>query len=537
MLEVVGHNLANVNTTGFKSGRILFADLVYETLRSGTSGEVGTLGSVNPIQIGSGVRVSQVSRNLSQGNLGQTGSQLDVALEGDGFFSLSNGTDLLYTRAGAFAIDETGFLIDPATGYKVQRFGTVGESSGTGLAFQTPGDNSIAVPLGASIPGMQTSEVQIAGNLSSLSSGITAEVLSSAVPWTSTGTAATAATLLNDLDGNVAPYVAGDALMILGTDADGSTVNVSLSVTPATTLGDLVVAIDTAFAGATASLDASGRINLTADQAGPALLSLSLTDAPANTGSTPFAEHGFLVSVDGQDADTVRGGIEVFDARGAAHTLGVLLTKQTDGTWNLEVSLDPGEGTLLDAQVDGIQFNTNGSFAQVLGTGAGDARIEIQFAGDPVTQSVNVSFGTPGQFDGLTAVGAPSSLSVDSNGYLPGALTSVQIDSDGTIYGLSSNGLQIALAQLAVATFENQAGLHSDGNNYLTASLSSGPPELGTALSGSRGAIRANHLEESNVDLALEFTRLIIAQRGFSANARTINVTDEILEELTNLVR
>ena len=113
----------------------------------------------------------------------------------------------------------------------------------------------------------------------------------------------------------------------------------------------------------------------------------------------------------------------------------------------------------------------------------------------------------------------------------------MHIDTDGTVFGLTSNGLQIPLGQLAIATFRNVNGLLSTGGNYYQASLSSGNPEIGTALTGGRGALRSGQLEGSNVDLALEFTRLIIAQRGFSANARTVTVTDRVLEELTNIIR
>jgi len=111
------------------------------------------------------------------------------------------------------------------------------------------------------------------------------------------------------------------------------------------------------------------------------------------------------------------------------------------------------------------------------------------------------------------------------------------IDADGTLSGVASNGLKFDIAQLAIASFSNPDGLLNAGGNYYKASLASGSAEIGTALSGDRGAIRAGQLEGSNVDLALEFTKLLVAQRGFSANARTITVTDEVLEELTNIIR
>ena len=113
----------------------------------------------------------------------------------------------------------------------------------------------------------------------------------------------------------------------------------------------------------------------------------------------------------------------------------------------------------------------------------------------------------------------------------------MQIDTLGRITGVASNGSTFTLAQLAIASFSNPDGLTLDGANFFSVSLASGEPEIGTAGAGDRGVIRSGQLEGSNVDLALEFTRLLVAQRGFSANARTITVTDEMLEELTNIIR
>jgi flagellar hook protein FlgE len=165
-----------------------------------------------------------------------------------------------------------------------------------------------------------------------------------------------------------------------------------------------------------------------------------------------------------------------------------------------------------------------------------DNNITIQFRGKPAPQTITLSFGTPATFDGLTALGSPSELVLTPDGFPPGELSEVQVDTDGKVYGLASNGIKIPLAQLAIASFRNTDGLVAIGNNYYTGSLAIGAAEIGSAL-GSRGAVRSGQLEGSNVDLALEFTRLIIAQRGFSANSRTITVTDEILQELTSIIR
>ncbi|MCA9209480.1 MAG: flagellar hook-basal body complex protein, partial [Planctomycetales bacterium] len=128
-------------------------------------------------------------------------------------------------------------------------------------------------------------------------------------------------------------------------------------------------------------------------------------------------------------------------------------------------------------------------------------------------------------------------LAIEQDGFAPGTMNSVNTGPDGTIYGIATNGRQFPIAQLALASFRNVQGLRSVGDNYFEESLNTGDVQLGTALSGDRGAIVAGQLETSNVEVAQEFTRLIVAQRGFSANARTITVADKVLEELTNIIR
>ena len=116
MLEVVGNNLANLNTTAYKTSRTLFSDLMYEVQRGTSSSSSGLLGSVNSVQIGTGSRLSQVDLNFAQGNLESTGNDLDLAMDGGGFFVASSGERTYFTRAGAFSLDESGYLSDPSTG-------------------------------------------------------------------------------------------------------------------------------------------------------------------------------------------------------------------------------------------------------------------------------------------------------------------------------------------------------------------------------------------------------------------------------------
>jgi flagellar hook protein FlgE len=145
--------------------------------------------------------------------------------------------------------------------------------------------------------------------------------------------------------------------------------------------------------------------------------------------------------------------------------------------------------------------------------------------------------GTPNQFDGLTQVASSSATRLNQNGFPAGTLVEANVTADGIIEGIATNGRRVQIAQLAMATFQNQKGLTGQGGNQFAESISSGQAQIGAGTTGGRGAIRIGQLEASTVDVALEFTQLIIAQRGFSASARTITVTDEMLQELNQIIR
>lgn len=535
MLDVVGNNLANMNTPGFKSRSVLFADLVYENLRSATSGVAGQRGGTNPMQVGNGVKFAGTSMNFTQGELRLTGGTLDMAIDGNGFFTLSNGNGMFFTRTGAFSLDADGILVDPTTGDRVIRFGTTGEPAPGQFGFQTPGDDSIHVPLGSLIPGRASQQVSVHGNLSPSMQPAVSEELLANDPWTVGGSPAALTDLLNSMDGVTTPYAAGDDIVISGFDADGTPISVTVAVDGTTTIGDLVTAIDAAFAGATASLDSAGHLLLTTDAPGPSLARLDLNNAAGNAGDFDFVGVNFSVAVAGADADVTQHVVDIFDAQGNAHRVVMAFNKEVDGTWTLNAST--ANGTVIDGVVSGIQMNQDGSFLGVSGTGVGDAAFTFQFPGITSTQTIAIDFGQPGGFAGLTQIGGVSSTISSQDGYGPGNVSTIQVDSDGTIYGIATNGVSFVLAQLAIAHFRNPEGLLSQENNQYVATLNSGPVNIGSGLSGGRGSIVNGQLESSNVEIAEEFTKLIIAQRGFQANSRTITVTDEVLEELNNLIR
>ncbi len=529
-LDVVANNLANMNTIGFKAQTTNFSDLMYNTLRTG-SGSSDTSGGINPQSIGTGVQMATISRRFAQGTLQSTGEILDFGINGEGFFTLSDpsGEDV-FTRAGSFAVDGEGRLVDPATGFLVQRFGETGEPTNGGFGFQVPGDSSIRVPLGAAIPGQKTENMELVGNLPSNSFPPSVEVLSSFAAFaTGTGTA-NPTTPLSDLTLNQVDYVAGDAIAISGTNPDGTPFTGSLAAENAT-LGDLVNEINSLMTGATAALRPDGTLAITADSTGEAFLSLLLRDEPGNVGSTSFSNNSMIVTTEGGDGDAYELSMEVFDARGGNHRVTFDLQKESTNSWTVKADISPTSGILLDDSVFNLTFNEDGSFALAGTNGVGDANIEIKFNTIDAPQTIAIDFSK------LNHLATGYSLTQTQDGYAPGNLVSVATSATGEMSGLASNGRTIPLAQLALASFSNNGALEPIGGNYFQQSLNSGAPSIGTGIAGGRGQVIGGQLEGSNVDIAQEFTQLIVAQRGFSANARTITVADEMLEELNNIIR
>ena len=529
-LDVVANNLANLNTIGFKSQFTTFRDNVLNLIKSG-SGSSENSGGTNGQQIGTGVEVGQTKRNFAQGALQSTGELLDFGIQGEGFFVLRNSaSEPVYTRAGSFALNSEGHLFDPASGNLVQRIGDTGEFTEEAFGFQTAEDSRIRIPLGAPVPGRGTADINFFGNLPSTASPPLAEVLNSSSPFLTSGAAATGTTLLNDLDLNTTDYQAGDQIRVSGTDPSGTAFDVVFTAFNAT-MQDLVDEISTAITGATASLGADGTLVVTADATGDAFTSMIIQDEPTNTGQTSFSSNNMVVATEGSDGDRFETQLEVFDERGQAHLVSFTYQKLGANTWQVEAELLDGSGTMIDSQVGNLTFNEDGTYATAGSSGNLDTNIEFDF--DSFTQNLDVDL----DLSNLTHFASEFAVSFDQDGAPPGALVSATVSGDGRLEGLASNGDSIPLAQLAIARFSNPAGLDGIGGNFYVASRASGEAFIGRGESDGRGQVVGSQLENSNVDIAQEFTRLIVAQRGFAANARTISVADEVLEEITNIVR
>jgi flagellar hook protein FlgE len=545
MLDVAGNNLANVNTTGFKASRVGFAELLSQTLEQ-ASQPTGQLGGTNPQQMGTGVRVASISPNMGQGSIVNTGRPLDAAIEGEGYFVLNDGGRNLYTRAGAFGVDSGGNLVDPTTGYRVQRIGLTGESEG----FQIPGDSNIRIPYGVALPAQATSTITLTGNLSSDAVGTPrAQVLASSTVYTVQEAEASGTTQIDQLDQFSGGSGAGGELgagqtgtiTISGFNPDGSALagaGLTFTVAETTTINDLITRLNNdVLTGATASFS-EGRICITDDVAGYSKSDIVLSYS--GTGKLTVPPYFEVTTVGGAEAKNVN--IAVYDAQGGKHVLSASLVRtDTVNTWDMILTSLTGDVADIDPterRVNGLSFDPQtGAF-----TGIPDAEtgtFVVTFGHDiEHPQTLALDFGTVGAFDGLTQfAGNSTAVAREQDGYESGSLSAVSISGDGTVVGAFTNGIKKDLATLQIALFNNPAALQSAGGGYFTPSANCGAPVATQATSTGAGVIHGSALEKSNADVATEFVNMIEAQNGYQANARTIRVATDILRELTSLIR
>lgn len=531
MLDVAGNNLANVNTLAYKTGRVTFADLLSQTLKS-AMGPSDALGGSNPQQIGSGVQVGSIDRNMTQGHMENTGQALDLAIEGEGYFVVNDGERNLYTRAGAFAVDSENYLVDPSTGYRAQRIGSTGVTEG----FQVATSDAIRVPYDVSLPANATQNISYTGNLSADEASPTTNMLSSTISFTTgSGSQASATTLIANLD-QADSIADGDTITITGTTRDGTAVNATLVITAATSdMQDLLDAMNAEFTDSTAELS-NGKIVLTDDEAGYSQTNMNLAYSGAGTLELPPY---FQLDEAGGEA-VKKSSVEIYDTLGVSHVLSVAFVRtDTANTWDMVVTNVTGDIEAIDdRRVEDIEFSPDdGSFAGI--TGGDASSIQMTFGHDPTNvRTISLDLGSVGKHDGLTQFGGDSTVFPSSqDGYEAGWLSDLSVTREGVLVGVFTNGIRRDIAALRLATFQNPAALQAVGNNYYEPSANSGEPVPTMAQSAGAGSVRGGSLEKSNVDVATEFVNLIQAQNGFQANARTITVTNDMLRELTSLIR
>jgi flagellar hook protein FlgE len=412
MMDVVGNNIANVNTVGFKSSNAIFSDLLSQTLRGAGSPSGGLSGGTNPAQVGLGVRLAAITMNFAQGASQLTGRSTDFAIQGDGTFVVDVGGTRAYTRAGSFNLDALGQLVTQE-GALVQGWNGINGTVDTNQSIGT-----LRIPVGQSVAPVTTTEISIGGNL----------------------------------------------------PADATT-------------GDII----------NASINAYNTLG---------------TAVPIRIQYTKVAD----------GATTVDWQVDAYDPDGNQIS-GPFVLQFDQATSEISV---PASRQLTIPQADLDTILVGG----------------VAPAGDWDAAGLVLDFGTATEAGRLSGAAQNNSVAaLSQNGSAIGTLVSFSVSQEGLISGVFSNGTNQQLGQVALAAFANPAGLEKAGGSLFRSTVNSGEPLIGVAGSGGRGTMSGGTVEMSNVDLAAEFTNLIIAQRGFQANSRIITASDEILQDLVNLKR
>jgi flagellar hook protein FlgE len=426
-LQVIGDNIANINTIGFKGSRASFADFIPQHV----------FGMAGGGQIGTGAVTNNVQTLFGGGSIEATSEATDMAINGNGFFVVNDGRQSYYTRAGTFGFDDDGYLVAPG-GFRVQ-----GYSGEAGTLSSVVGDiqrDQLTVPAEA------TSTLTIDANLS-------AEV-------------------------EVGTELA--ALDFYGTGAGSSTLTDAASAadfsTSATVYDSLGVAHEV-----TVLFERSGTNGWTWR---------AVTDA-----SQVYDSTGTAVSSDSDAAFEIAQGTLTFDSEGALTGFTQTDTSDTN-TWTFGGSDTPGLS--FDFGLDEAGAVTDGSIAM---------------SGDESSVS-----------------------NIDQDGYAQGDYDSVAVGDDGSIVVTYTNGQELTIGQVALATFASPQSLDRIGGTLFTTTPGSGDPAIGVAGSGGRGAIQGGALERSNVDLEAEFVAMITAQRSYQANSRVISTANETLASLMQLI-
>jgi flagellar hook protein FlgE len=491
-MDVIGNNIANVNTVAFKSGRVTFKE-GFAQLLQGASRPPGDQGGTNPIQVGLGMQIGSIDQLFTQGNIETTGQNTDLAIQGDSFFVVRKGNQSYYTRSGNFQLDAAGNMVSPTNGFVVQ-----GRMYSNGVLQD--GIQDIKLPFGQKVAAKVTTSMVLGGNLSAASGVFDQSDPDGAGPLVDGFNAGTRALSKNagtwtessisifDSQGTkhdvkLQFYKTGANTWNWQIDPTTSTVNTSQAVTT----GAVTLPRATADSAVARIVTASGSV------VDPKYIS-----APDATGKVTIDPLSGVA-----DGDTV--SIDYFippATQGNGINAGVL-------TFDSQGNLDP---TASDAIR--VQFGVLGA--------------------DDVDVAVDVGQGTSGLTQYATA---STAVLRDQDGYTAGTLQNFSIDRYGAITGFFTNGTTNPLGKIVLADFNNPAGLLRIGDNMYQESANSGAGVLGFALEGSQSQMTSGALEMSNVDLAQEFTNMIVAQRGFQANGKVVSTSDEMLQDLMQIKR
>ena len=554
-MDVIGNNIANVNTVAYKSQSVTFSELMYQTTQaaSGANAASGTAG-INARQIGLGVKTGAINTAIdSQGASQTTNNPFDIRITGDAFFVVSDGSNNFFTRDGSFYVDGLGNLAMTSNGYNVMGWG-VDESTGD-IKQDTVKALRIMSAENMTYEPEATTKATVSGILDKNDTSLTSTSgkIMNLMFYDKLGYAYTAKFNVKDTDAD-GTYTVQLASIIDSENnvvADGSTRSLIEGVTSATidktTTLSLVQGYEWDETGTPPTLKLPDGSTQSIDMT-------SITDdnwallakAYGFNNIDEFKSVQFVVQDPTNASKTVEFGIEAYfkndaialsdsstqNARVLAGATGGKL--QNDGVEAQKISL---EGAVL------LHYDpATGKFNGIAGTGAEKASINLalslvseNFEDISVDFSKTTMFNNSGVSTMTAASGDPEKLVA---GRKLGNMSGITIQQDGRIYASYDNGMSRLLGQIAAATFANASGLMKEGDNLYSASQNSGEFDgIGVEVTTGGGYMTTGVLEMSNVDLSAEFTEMITTQRGFQANSRIITVSDTLLEELVNLKR
>lgn len=500
-LNTIANDLSNMNTTGFKAQNTAFSDLLYQ--------QIGTAGSGDEIQEGSGVKVAANTTDFSTGSISSTNVSSNVAIDGSGFFVLDNGGSQLYTRNGDFQLSANGTL-ETMNGLAIMGYPAVNGVVNTGAPL-----TDIVIPTGQAMAPAATSSFSTIQNLDS----------SDAVGATATGSLQVYDSLGNS-------YEAMVTYTKTGTNAWSYNITVPETLNGSTaTAGGVTTATYTfgANGGVLATVDPSTNLTITGLTAGggTATISAPVVTAGEALGTAGPPATGYVAAL--QNAITAAGivGVNV-----AATAGGQLTITGTNFSTTGNVVQDP----IASASATGaLTFNANGNLNSPATNVSGITFAGLSDGAAPLNLTWNL-YGANGTSNISQTASISSTQSTDQNGYAPGNYQSFSIGADGTISVAYSNGQNLNVGQVAIATVSNEQGLVDLGSTEYATSSASGAATVGVAGTGGRGALEGSSLEASNVNISTEFSDLIVAQRAFEANAKSVTTFDQVTQDAINMV-
>jgi flagellar hook protein FlgE len=511
-IDVIGNNLANSNTPGYKADSMYFSSLLTQSLATGG----------NSLSIGQGVRVSSVATQFAAGAMQTTGNATDLAIDGDGFFAVKDGTGAEYfTRAGAFHTDKNNNLVD-MNGYSVQGYNPT-QNTVTGIGFGTP--ISGAMPTANILSaGFNLDSDTLAGGAFGISQGLYDSLggtHSASLSFTKTNKLGYWG-LESKLDTSNYAQISGGLGrvdgMVFGADGSLSGVYKVTDIADPTPAGG---------GAGTVTLDNIHYGKLYKETTAPIALAFDL----ATNKWTVTETGGYNAMTVRYVAGTGKGNGTITLSMGSNSDVDITLTtaNAADADWadgNTITFDDIVYETPTAKQNLAIHINNLPNDPVYIGSAGADKNtIKWDIASDTMDTS------------GITSYAATSETRAFSlDGWTQGTLKSLSFDADGKITGYFTNGQTKSLGQLQLARFTNPAGLKKVGN-YFTKTELSGAPTRNYAGSGGVGDIRSNALEISNTDVTVEFINMMTAQRAYQANARVITADDQNFQQLISIKR